>query len=390
MKRSAWFILLFLALVIGLTGLIYQRLHEEKQTSKRGEKEIRPIPVEVTAIESGNIAYIRAFSGNLQAHAEFIPASKISGRVDQLQVDLADPVRRGQVVAYLDNAEYVQSVRQAQADVSVAKANLAEAQSLLKIADRELKRIDKLSQSGVSSESQRDSARAEQLVRQAHVEVTQAQLERAMAELESARIRLGYTEVKASWRDGSEQRLVAERLVDEGETVSANTPLMRIVELDPIKVEITVTERDYAALRNGQTAILQTDAYPEESFSGEITRISPMFEQNTRQARVELRVSNPLLKLKPGMFVRVLVELDRADNVQIVPDLALIKRDGQQGVFVLSPDKSTVNWRPVEVGIQQQNRIQIKGQELNGLVVTLGQQLLNDGSAIIINTDDKD
>ena len=390
MKRTPWFILILLVLLIGLSGLIYQRLQQDKSDAKRGDKQSRPIPVEVTTIERGDIAYIRAFSGNLKAYAEFVPAAKIAGRIDQLHVDLADRVIRGQLVASLDNAEYVQSVRQAQADLAVAKANLAEAQSLLKIADRELQRIDKLRQSGVSSESQRDSARADQLARQAHVEVTLAQLERAMAELESARIRLGYTEVKANWRDGSEQRLVAERLVDEGETVSANTPLMRIVELDPIKVEIAVTEKDYAALKNGQTAILQTDAYPGESFYGEISRISPMFEQNTRQARVELRVSNPQLKLKPGMFVRVLVELERAQNVQIVPDLALIKREGQPGVFVLSEDKSSVSWHPVEIGIQQQNRVQIDGVNLQGMVVTLGQQLLDDGSAVIINADSKD
>ena len=119
------------------------------------------------------------------------------------------------------------------------------------------------------------------------MEVTRAQVTRAQAELETARIRLGYTRVTADWGSGSEQRVVAERYVDEGETVSANAQLLRIVELDPIKVVFYVTERDYAQLAPGQAARLTTDAYPGETFNAGIVRISPVFRENTRQAQVE-------------------------------------------------------------------------------------------------------
>ena len=96
--------------------------------------------------------------------------------------------------------------------------------------------------------------------------VTKAQVIRAQAALETARIRLGYTEVNAGWRGGREQRVVAERYVDEGETVTANAPLLRIVELNPIKGVFFVTERDYATLQPGQRASLITDAYPDATF----------------------------------------------------------------------------------------------------------------------------
>lgn len=266
-----------------------------------------------------------------------VVAPKVSGRIEQLDVDLADTVSRGQLVATLDNAEYVQALRQAQADLAVAKANLAEAGSLLTIAERELQRVDKLRDRGVSSESQRDAAMADQLAKKAHVEVTRAQVTRVQAELETTRIRLGYTQVAAGWRGGSEQRLVAERYVDEGEVVAANAPLLRIVELNPIKVVTFVTERDYALLKNGQNASLTTDAYPDESFAAEIVRISPVFREATRQAQVELRVDNAQLRLKPGMFVRVMVILEQAQGVTIVPEQALVTREGQSGMFVAQP-----------------------------------------------------
>jgi RND family efflux transporter MFP subunit len=385
MRRKAQFSLLTFLVVAGLLSwLVYQRLPGTDRESKRQGHATRPVPVEVAAIEQGQIERLRSFSGTLQAYSEVVVAPKVSGRIEQLYVDLADTVTRNQVVARLDNGEYVQAVRRAQADLAVARANLAEAESLLKIAERELHRIEKLRERGVSSESQRDTAKADQLAKQAHVEVTRAQVIRAQAELETARIKLGYTEVTAGWRGKSELRVVAERYVDEGETVSANAPLLRIVELNPIEVVLFVTERDYALLHPGQQATLTTDAYPDESFQGQIVRISPVFRESTRQAQVKLHVDNPQLRLKPGMFVRVLVILDRTRGITIIPEQALVTREAQRGVFVVSADADSVAWRPVKVGIRQGSRIEVSGEGLVGQVVILGQQLLDDGSAISV------
>ena len=391
MARKTWFSLLIVLILTGLLGwFVYQRLVDMDSPEQRQGKTSQPVPVEVASISKGSIAQIRTFSGTLQAHAEFMVAPKVSGRVEQLDVDLADIVSRGQILARLDNDEYVQALRQAEADLAVAKANLAEAENLLQIAERELQRIDKLRERGVSSEAQRDTAKADQLAKQAHVQVTRAQVIRAQAALETARIRLGYTQVSAGWRGGSEQRVVAERFVDEGETVTANTPLLRIVELNPIDVVIYVTERDYATLQPGQGAILSTDAYPDETFHGKIVRISPVFRESTRQAQVELRVDNPESRLKPGMFARVMVTLEQVTDASIVPEQALAKRDEQTGVFLVSEDGSKVHWRPVRVGIRQGERVEISGEDLNGRVVTLGQQLLDEGSEIRVATPEQE
>lgn len=388
MGLKGWLLLLVLVVAgAGLAWLVQERVQESAQSNQRPEREKRPVPVEVAAIEQGSIELRRYFTGTLETHAELLVAPKVSGRVEELNVDLADPVKRGQVVARLDNAEYVQAVKQAQANLAVANANEAEAQSQLKLAERELARIDKLRASGVTSESQRDVAKADQLAKQAHVEVTRAQVERAQAELELARIRLGYTEVTADWRGGDDQRTVAERLVDEGETVSANTPLLRIVELNPITAVFYVTERDYGLLRTGQSASLRTDAYPDQTFAGQIKRIAPVFRESARQARVEMQVHNQELLLKPGMFVRAAVTLRRADDAVIVPDHALAKREGADGVFLVVDGGKAVSWRPVQVGIRDGDRVQVQGEGLQGRVVVLGQQLLKDGSAILLPQD---
>jgi RND family efflux transporter MFP subunit len=351
--------------------------------AKRG-KETRAVPVEIAAVERGSIERRRAFTGTLEARAEFVVAPKVSGRIEEISVDLADTVARGQLVARLDDDEFVQSVAQVQADWAVAKANLAEARSLLVIAERELERVERLRQRGVASASQRDAAKGDQLAKQAHVEVTKAQLTRAEAGLEAARIRLGYTQVEANWRGGRDHRLVAERYVDEGETVSANAPLLRIAEIDPIIAVFFVTERDYALLKPDQIALLRTDAFPGETFEGRIARIAPVFRESTRQARVEVWLDNSGLRLKPGMFIRATVVLDQVAQATIVPEQALVRRDGRDGVFVLDANGNSVAWREVTVGIRQAARVQVEGEGLGTHVVTLGQQLLDDGSAVSV------
>jgi RND family efflux transporter MFP subunit len=382
MRRWIW-IGLLAAVVAALAWVGNGRIQDlAKKPARRGDA--GAVPVEVAAIERGPMEHRRTFTGTLDPKAELVVASKVGGRIEQLNVDLADMVSRGQQVAKLDDDEYLQSVAQAQADLAVAEANQAEAESLLDIAERELERVEKLQQRRVASESQRDIAKADQLAKNAHVKVTRAQVARSEASLEAARIRLGYIKISADWRGGNDQRIVAERYVDEGETVAANAPLLRIVELNPIIAVFFVTERDYALLRNGQAVSLRTDAHPGEVFKGSIARIAPVFRESTRQARVEVGVDNADLRLKPGMFVRATVVLDRVEDATIVPAQALVRRGGRDGVFVIADDGKSAIWREVQVGFRQGARVQVSGEGLNGPVVTLGQQLLDDNSAVSV------
>ena len=383
MKILILVILLFVGVVAGSGWVIFSRLQDRTGASKRG-KASRPLPVQVAEIRRGPIELRRSFSGALEARAEFVVAPKVSGRVEKLLVNFSDTVRRGQVVGELENAEYVQAVAQAEADLVVAKANLAMAKNALEIANREFERTKKLLKRGIASDSEFDTARADQLSKQAQLEVADAQLTKAASSLETANIRLGYTKVTASWTGGNEHRLVAERYLDEGQTVAANAPLLLIVELHPIVGVVYVTEKDYARLRPGQVVLMTTDAYPGEQFPGRIVRIAPVFSKSTRQARVEMTVENSQHRLKPGMFIRATVVLERVADTTTVPQQALTARSDKTGVFVVSEDGRSVAWREVKLGIREGGRVQVEGEGLSGLVVTLGQQLVDDGSSITI------
>jgi len=389
MKFTKGKIIVLLLIVVGGAVAAWLIPGANRSEAPRRERAAQAAPVEVAPIERGTIVLQRTFSGALEAPAQFVVAPKVSGRVERLAVNLSDTVSRGEVVAELDNDEYVQAVAQSRAELAVAEANLAEADSALAIANRELERVTQLRDRGVASESNLDTARANQLAKQAQLEVAKAGVTRAEAALEAARIRLGYTRIKADWSDEG-SRVVAERYVDEGETVAANAPLLRIVVLDPLTAVIFVSEADYGKLQPGQEVALTTDAYPGESFAGRIERIAPVFRESTRQARVEISAGNPNHRLKPGMFVRATIELDRATDALIVPEPALTARSDRRGIFVVNPAGTTVSWREVTPGIRSNGRVQLLGPgaaELSGRVVTLGQQLIDDGSAIIIPAD---
>jgi RND family efflux transporter MFP subunit len=381
-KIFMW-VLILIGMAVALGWMILSQF-QDRTSSTRGASVSSPVPVKVVQIQKGPIKLQRTFSGELESLAEFVVAPKVSGRVERMIVNIADTVDRGQVVAELDNDEYVQAVAQAKADLAVATAKMTEAKSALEIANREFKRNESLSNRGITAASDFDVASQNQLARQAQLEVAMAQMKRAESSLEIANIKLGYTKVTAGWTGGNKNRVVAERYVDEGQTVAANARLLLIVELNPIVGVIFVTERDYVRLKPGQLVMLTMDAYPDEQYPGKIERVAPVFHKSTRQARIEIIIDNPRYKLKPGMFIRATVVLDQVPEATIVPLQALTLRNDRRGVFVVSDDGRSVTWHEVKVGFREGDRVQVEGQGLSGRVVTLGQQLVEDGSRITI------
>jgi len=353
----------------------------------RSERERQPVPVEVAAVESGPMTQRRSLSGTLVADASFVVGSRISGQVKELRVRISDALRNGDTLAVLDEEPYLQEVRRAEADLLVTKANLADARAQAEIAERGMDRYRKLSDSGFVSDTQYDEALTQVLSAEAQLEVAQAQVTRAEAILQSVRIQLQYTQVRAAWSGDDSARYVAERFVDEGDVVGTNDPMFRVVDLDPLLATVYVTEADYPNVHVGDPVEVRTDAYPGVTFSGEVIRIAPVFSATSRQALVELLLANPDLRLKPGMFIRADLTLERHENVLNIPQLAIIRRDNHNGIFLVDGGGETVRWVEVETGILEGDRVEILSPEIAGRVVILGQQLLEDGTSITITND---
>lgn len=342
------------------------------------------VAVEVAPVERTSIRELRTFTGTLHAAARFDVAPKIGGRLEHLEVDLGDRVEKGQVVARLDDDESVQELEQARAELEVARASLAEAQSSREAKERQYERMRELREQRVASQQELDAAEAEAMAQRARVRLAEAQVSQREAALRAAEVRMSYTTIRATWQGDDRSRVVGERFVDEGTTISANTPIVSVLDIERLTGVVFAAERDYPRLRIGQDATILADAYPGRTFPATVARIAPLFREASRQARIEVEAPNADGLLKPGMFVRVQVQLDQADDALIVPLAALVERAGEPGVFAVDRAAGTAHFVPVVVGIVENGRAQIREPALEGEVVTLGQHLLEDGAEIIV------
>ncbi|HDP25671.1 MAG TPA: efflux RND transporter periplasmic adaptor subunit [Deltaproteobacteria bacterium] len=343
-----------------------------------------PVAVVVTPVEKMTIRDVGTYSGTLLPDSEFIVAPKIAGRVEKIFVEIGDILEQGQLVAILDDDEYVQQVIQARAEMDIAKASIDEARSSLNLQQRELDRAKTLREKKILSEAELDTAEAQYMAALSRYNVTIAQAAYREAELRKAEVRLEYTRIRASWNGENSTRVVGERYVDEGAMLSANAPIASILNISTLKAIIFVIERDYPRINSGQRAIISTDAYPGKTFPGTIARVAPVLQEAARQARVEIAVSNPELLLKPGMFVRAQIEFDRRDDATVVPINALIKSNGQSIIFLADRETMRVRRIPVEIGIIDGTMAEVLSPPLAGTIVTIGQHLLEDGASILL------
>ena len=347
----------------------------------------KPAAVLVAPITTGAISEQLLVSGSTEAPATVVVTPKVGGRLTAVQVDIGDRVERGAVVATIDDRDYQIAVTQAEAAVKVAIAHQGEVASRLGIARKEAQRQLALLERGVASPADAERAQADVEAIEAAVAVAAAECHQAEVALSEAKLRLQDTAVTATWDGDDTTRVVAERMVDPGELVVANRPLMEVMAIDPLVGVLHVTEADYGRIAVGQAVTLQCDALPERRFMATVNRIAPKFNQASRQARVELTVPNADGALKPGMFVRAAIELDRVEAATLVPVAALVSRDGAPAVFVVNAEGSSVARVPVQVGLRGDGVVQVSGEGLSGRVVVLGQQLLDDGSPITIPSD---
>lgn len=386
LKTSLVVSIVVVAAAVGVS--LWTRSDGEHAPGRRGNDDQRVVPVETAAVERGVMEQRRRFSGTLAPSAQISVAPKISGRIASLVVDIADTVERGQEIALLDDAEFAQAVTSARAERKVAEARALEAKNRLQLARRELERVRTLSERGVVSDADLDRAQTDFIMRDAAHQVAQANLAVREAALSTAKIRLSYTRVTASWAEGDEVRLVAARHKDDGDTVAANTPLLTVVRIQPVRAVFFVPERDFGMLEAGQEVVLRTDAFPGETFSGRVSRVAPVFQEDSRQARVEVLADNEDERLKPGMFVRVGVVLRSLSDAITIPLEGITRRGSESGVFLVSDAGDSVSWVPVETGVESNGRVQILSPDgLSGRVVTLGQQLLGDGSRVRVVDD---
>ena len=376
------FVLLALAIVALAGWVAYQRISASKNVGPG--RFAAAVAVEIQPIRRDVITDIGIFTGSLQPKSQFVVAPKVTGWLKELLVNVGDTVSQNQLIAILDDAEYTQQVDQARAELQVAKANEENCTSDLELARREYERAKTLREKQIASASELDESEASLNACQTRLKVSQAQVAQKESVLKSSELRLSYTRVQAFWEDSDQTRVVGERFVDEGALLQVNEPIVSVLENKPLIAVVYVVEKDYPKVKVNQNATITTDAYPDKSFTGSIVRIAPLLQESSRQARVEMEIPNSEELLKPGMFVRARIELASHENATLIPVAALVRRNGTQGVFIADEDNLKALFVPVKVGITNNELAEILEPELSGMVVTMGNHLLENDSDIIL------
>jgi membrane fusion protein (multidrug efflux system) len=323
-----------------------------------------PPVVETIVVQPEDVRDVLEFVGQLDSAYSVVLAPEISGVVESIAFEEGSLVEKGEPLIYLRDAEQRARVREAEANVSLTRSNY--------------KRAKELAEQRATSVAGLDRARAE--------------FEIAAARLDLAKVELSRTVVRAPFNG-----VVGARLVSPGERVSPGrdrdsggegggggsgpSGLVRIDSLDEMELVFTLPETVMALAREGMKVELEVSPHPGEKFPGTVYFVDPRVDAVSRRVLVKARVPNPEHKLKPGLFAELQVLISSRENAIMVPEDAIVY--GREGVFVWRIENGQAVQVPVEIGIRQPGRVELRsGVEPGDRIVSAGTHKLRVGSPV--------
>ena len=348
-------------------------------TSTEAEAEAtKAVPVAVHQPYIEDAVRVLTANGSIVADRQVTIYSSVAGRVVERNVDLASSVRDSQIIITVDHSALDLTVAQTRAALAAAEqqaANLA----------TELARVQRLYNEGGSSQQQYDAIRTQKTSADEGVKQARAAFQQAVVRRNEADIRAPF--------DGVIGRL----FVEVGDMVGPGVPIAVVVDLTPLIGKVQIPERDLGLIYSKQPATLTVAAYPGAVFHGAVRRISPIIDPVTRMAEVEVLLPNEDRRLKPGMFARVNIEVDRRPHALMLPSDAVLQESRLRAgdvsgnvertyyVFVKQGNKAVR--RAVDLGYTTGDRVEIRsGVSAGDSVVVQGQHLVQDGQLVVLSS----
>lgn len=347
---------LLLLVLAGLAGGGYYAftLHQ-KQGAQQARANTAPaqragVPVEVGKVELMTVNEEVEALGTLAADESVVIAPEIAGRVVALGFKEGDRVKKGQELVKLDTAILDAELKQLQADLGLARDTFERNRSL--------------SQRGVGTQVALDEATAKLASAEARVQLAQA--------------KLAQSTIRAPF-DG----VVGLRSVSVGDFVAGGKTLVTLTNIDPIKVDFRVPEIFLSRVKVGQAISIKVDALAGREFEGRIFAIDPVVDINGRAIRLRASVPNADLALKPGLFARIVIQVDQRENAMVVPETAVMPDGIGKMVYVVENGKA--KRVSVEIGKRLPGKVEVvKGLTSGMQIVTAGQMRLRDGATVAI------
>jgi RND family efflux transporter MFP subunit len=384
MSRSTRLILAVVTLGgLGGLGLLFaDRVQAARQARAQAELPvaIEPPRVRVQPLARHAIEGQVSFTGSLRAVRRVDVVPEIGGRIEDVLVEVGDPVTRGQLLAVIEHQSLVLATSQAKANRSAAAASIERAELDVATAERELSRVRELAERGAAS--------------QAELERSQATLDTAKAMLRSARSQHRGAKAAAGLTADSlgDSRIVSplagtvtKREIHMGTRVNPGTLAFEIQDIDELELVGAVTARDFARLGIGQTVQIRVDARPEQSFTGTVKTMSPSLDPITRRATIAVAVANPEHLLLPNQFADATVAVEQRTGVLAVTRDAVVATPEGPDVYTVRDGHAVL--AHARLGASEQALVPVLGGLAEGEpVVVIGQAELRDGLAVVVVT----
>ncbi|MEQ8655286.1 MAG: efflux RND transporter periplasmic adaptor subunit [Kiloniellales bacterium] len=307
-----------------------------------------PVAVDAEPVEVGRVVRSIEAVGTLSANEEILVRPEIDGLLTEIGFQEGQAVELDQVLFRLDDSLLAAELATAQADLSLYRQNHRRAQEL--------------HARGAGTERSRDEAVAD--------------LQRGRALLKLAEVRLERTVIRAPF-----EGVVGLRDVSVGDYVQAGEPLVRLEQINPMKVDFRVPELFLSEMARGQSLRLTIDALPGQTFEGQVIAMDPQVDVNGRALVLRALVPNGRGQLRPGLFARVEIILEQHDDALLLPESALVPSG--RSVFVYRVLGGKAVRTEVETGLYRAGKVEIlSGLSAGELVVTAGQVKLRDGSEL--------
>jgi RND family efflux transporter MFP subunit len=342
-----------------------------------------PMTVEIAQASRDRITESLLVVGNLVGAATVEVTSKVSGRLLEVNVRLGDPVRRGQVLATVEDREISEQVKQAQASFEVAAATVRQREADLKFAETNLERSRSLFDRQLLPQQSLDDAEARAQAAAAQLDLARAQFQQAGARLEELRIMLANTRIPSPV-DG----FIGRRHLDPGAFATSNSAVVSVVDIHLVRLVVNLVERDLRRVNVGATAVAEVDAYPGEQFTGRVARVAPILDEATRTAQMEIELPNPTFRLKPGMYARVQLTTAERPDALVVPRNAVVDLQGARGVFLFDAANQVARFQAIESGLESDDLIEVVAGIAEGqTIITTGAAGLGDGDRVLLPGD---
>jgi membrane fusion protein (multidrug efflux system) len=309
---------------------------------------VKVVAVEAVTIKSSRLVESVSAIGTLKSNEAVMIRSEINGRIVEIGFDEGQPVKKGTVLFRLDN--------------TIFRAELAEVEARQLLSQRNYERAKALEGRGHGSVETLDRALAQRRVDQASVNLVRARMEKSI--------------IHAPF-DG----IVGLRRISVGDYVEAGNDLVNLENIDRIKVDFRLPERYMRVVRTEGAIRITPDALPGKAFDGRIYAIDPQIDPAVRSIAVRALLSNAGRVLRPGMFVRISLIIDRAQKALVVPEEAIVRRGNQQFVFRIL--KGSAILTPVKLGLRETGRVEVvEGLSVGDTLVTAGHAKLREGSRV--------